>query len=42
MLSRETGGVHDVAHEGMFEWVPPPIQGGDRFWTRDDLALTAG
>jgi hypothetical protein len=26
MLARETGGVHDVAHEGTFEWVPPPIQ----------------
>jgi hypothetical protein len=42
MLARETGGVHDVAHKGMVEWVPPPIQGGYRFWTRDDLALTAG
>jgi hypothetical protein len=22
MPARETGGVHDVAHDGMFEWVP--------------------
>lgn len=29
-----------AAHEGMYEWIPTPTQGGYRFWTKDDLNTT--